>query len=199
MVKRILRIDLGEWRERTAALTAAETGILARLLIADAEHGGIPADAGALCKIGKVSRERWDAALGKKMSPFFTAGGGRVHSNMDSCTKAKPENEKTVSICESLKEYWTDQFFMMNGEYPVPPTAATCVAVAQAVKRLTRADAKRYTLDVFKDIVDFGFTRDCPTLASMLTEYAINKWMQETGAMKTGAKIVKRERDKFVN
>lgn len=199
MAKRILRIDIADWQERTRALTAAETGILTRLLVADAEHDGIPADAGALCKIGKVSREKWDAGLGKKMAAFFTVSGSRVVSNIASGIKTNAESEKVKSICEQVKEYWTDQFFMNNGAYPVLPTAATCLAVAQSVRRLTRADAKRYTLDTFKDIIDFGFARNCPTLASMLTEYAINTWMQETGEIQTGHKMKKRERDKFFN
>jgi hypothetical protein len=201
MAKRILKLDIQEFKERALAeLTAAETGVLMRLLIADAEHDGIPADADALCAIAKVGRAKWDCGLSKKMGMFFTVSGNKVGANLASCTTRQTvEGEKVVSLSTQITEYWKSEFLARHGEYPVNPTAGTIIAVNQAIQRLVRADVKRYTLEALKEIVDYGFERNCPTLAIMFTEYSINRWMQDCNGLTQRRKIVKRERDKFVN
>ncbi len=124
MAKRILKLELHDFTTRALAeLTAAETGILMRLLAADAEHDGIPADVGALCAIARVTRERWDRGLCKKMGTFFTMRGDKVCSNIESGARAKLVDEKEKSLSTQVIEYWKTEFLKRNGAYPVNPTA----------------------------------------------------------------------------
>ena len=82
--------------------------------------------------------------------------------------------KKPPALSTLLIQYFTEQFTELSGLPPHQMSKSEVISINSNIKRLTKNDEKRYTLEYFKGLVDYCIEKRVTCLSAMLSATWMN-------------------------